>query len=136
MASLTHDQIQSMIDETGMTSFMGVKVVEWDETNQKLTLKMPMRDELQGGAGQGHMHGGAIGSLIDTAATFVFIAAGVEQCPTANYRIDFMRPVVNSSLTVTATIRRRGRTLGVSDADAFDDAGKLVATGRATFVMG
>lgn len=135
MKSVSQKEIQAWLDETGMIKFMGVQVTDWDESAQRLTLKMPMRDELQGGADVGHMHGGAIGALIDTAATFVFLAAGVEQCPTANFRVDLFRPVVNSSLTAVATIRRLGRSLGVSDVDAFDDNEKLVAIGRATFAI-
>jgi uncharacterized protein (TIGR00369 family) len=131
----TLSQIQQGLDETGMIRFMGVQAVAWDEDSEALTLVMPMRDELQGGAGPGHMHGGAIGALADTAATFVFLAAGIEQCPTANYRLDLFRPVVNSSLTATARIRRLGRTLGVSDVDLTDDNGKLVAICRATFAI-
>ncbi|MEM6415241.1 MAG: PaaI family thioesterase [Pseudomonadota bacterium] len=136
MAEETLTKVQHWLDETGMIAFMGIKATAWDDKEQSLTLTMPMRNELQGGAGAGHMHGGAIGALVDTAATFVFLAAGVTQCPTSNYRVDFLRPVVNSSLTAKATLRRQGRTIGISDVDVTDDNGKLVAIGRATFVLG
>lgn len=127
--------IQNWLDETGMIRFMGIQAISWDAPAGQLVLRMPMRDELQGGAGAGHMHGGAIGALADTAATFVFLAAGSEQAPTANYRLDLLRPVVNSGLTATARIRRAGRTLGISDVDLTDDQDRLVAVARATFVL-
>ncbi|MEM7727975.1 MAG: PaaI family thioesterase [Pseudomonadota bacterium] len=129
------ETVQEWLDETGMIAFMGIRAERYDADAQALTLSMPMRDELQGGAAAGHMHGGAIGAFIDTAATFVFLAAGVDRCPTANFRTDMFRPVVDSGLRAVATIRRQGRTLGVSDVDVFDKNDKLVAIGRATFAI-
>ena len=133
--AITADQIQAWLDETGMIRFMGITLDRWDPETETLILSMPMRDELQGGAGAGHMHGGAVGAFIDTAATFVLLASGVENCPTVNYRVDLMRPVVETTVKAVATIRRRGRSLAVTDVDVFNDDNKLVAVGRATFAI-
>jgi acyl-coenzyme A thioesterase PaaI-like protein len=40
---------------------------------------------------------------------------------------------VNTALTVTARVRRQGRSVGVVDVDVMDAKGALVAIGRATY---
>ena len=133
--SWTNDRIEHELENTPLASFTGITLQSWNSPNQELVLHMPMRPELGGGAGSGHMHGGAIGMLIDTAATFVVLASGHEGTPTVNYRVDLLRPVVKSGLTAHAKARRIGRSIAVSDVDVYDDAERLVAIGRGTFLV-
>jgi uncharacterized protein (TIGR00369 family) len=128
--------IQRVLDESGLTHFMRLEALAWNPGVPQLELRLPPREELEGGAGPGHLHGGAIGALLDTAATFALLAAGVARAPTVNYRVDLLRPAANTALRATARVRRRGRTLAVVDVEAHDDAGRLVALGRFTFVVG
>lgn len=53
--------------------------------------------------------------------------------PTINFRTDYLRPAINTSLRAVATVRRAGRTVGVADVDVYDDSDRLVAVGRGTF---
>ena len=48
--------------------------------------------------------------------------------PTINFRVDYVRPSIGSSLLAKATVRRVGRTVGVVDIDVYDDQDRL--TGR------
>ena len=130
----TIDEIQAYIDATPFAKFLTIRVVGWDAGEQVLKLTMPMQDDLGGGAADGNMHGGVVGAFIDTAATFVVIAAG-SSCVTANYRTDLIRPVIDSGLSGVASLRRLGRTLAIADVDVFTDDGKLAAVGRATFAV-
>ncbi|MXW72873.1 MAG: PaaI family thioesterase [Acidimicrobiaceae bacterium] len=127
--------IQQSLDEPGFCRTLGIRAVSWDPNKRSLVLRMDKKADLEGGAGPGHMHGGAVGAFVDTAATFALLACGVENCPTANYRLDLLRPVFESGVTARATVRRRGRLLAVVDVDVIDDADRLVAIGRATFAI-
>jgi uncharacterized protein (TIGR00369 family) len=53
--------------------------------------------------------------------------------PTVNFRVDYLRPAINTALTVTATVRRSGRLVGIVNIDVANAAGQLVAIGRATY---
>ena len=53
--------------------------------------------------------------------------------PTVNFRIDYLRPAINTALTITGRVRRNGRLIGVVDIDVVNEAGQLVAIGRATY---
>ena len=65
--------------------------------------------------GVGRIHGGAISALIGVAATASFwsdpnlkeTAIGA----TVGFTVNFLKLAVNSDLTATATVRRRGGTL-------------------------
>jgi len=56
-----------------------------------------------------------------------------QPVPTINFRADYVRQAVNTSLRAVAKIRRLGRTVGHVDVDVTDDDGNLIATGRGTF---
>ena len=129
------DRLQASLDEPGFCSLLGCRANAWNTETQTLTLTMKAKPEFDGGAGPGHLHGGAIGAFVDTAATFAVLATGVERCPTVNYRVDLLRPVIDSGLRGEARVRRRGRMLAVVDVDVYDDADRLAAVGRATFAI-
>jgi len=59
-------------------------------------------------------------------------AAG-RPLPTVNFRVDYLRPAIGTALVVTAKVRRNGRLVGVVDVDVENEAGQLVAVGRATY---
>ena len=50
-----------------------------------------------------------------------------------NFRVDYLRPAIDTALIVTATVRRSGRLVGVVDVDVANEAGQLLAIGRATY---
>jgi uncharacterized protein (TIGR00369 family) len=128
------DAIQARLDRSPFIRFLGLRVARVDPGQEEIALRMPMRAELERGAGSGQFHGGAIAALIDTAGDYALIvlleAAGV---PTIDFRVDFLRPAVDTELIATAKVRRAGRTIGVVDVDVHDGAGRLVAVGRGCY---
>jgi uncharacterized protein (TIGR00369 family) len=62
------------------------------------------------------------------------LKVGGRPLPTMNFRVDYLRPAVNTGLTASARVRRAGRSFGVVDVDVFDARGSLVAIGRASCV--
>ena len=118
------EEVQASLNRSPFISFMQLQVVSIDQDKQQIVLKMPMRPEFERGAGTGQWHGGAIASLID-------VAGGV---PTVNFRTDYLRPLMNTDMTATATVRRAGRTIAVVDIDITNDEGKLCAVGRGTYL--
>jgi acyl-coenzyme A thioesterase PaaI-like protein len=53
--------------------------------------------------------------------------------PTVGFRVDYLRPAIDSALIATVTVRRSGRLVRVVDVGAANEAGQLVAVGRATY---
>ena len=96
-------------------------------------MTMPLKPEFERAPGSGQFHGGPIAALIDTAGCFGLIMVQGHGVPTINFRTDYLRPAIDTSLRAVASVRRVGRTVGVVDVDVYDDADRLVAVGRGTF---
>jgi uncharacterized protein (TIGR00369 family) len=94
---------------------------------------MAMRPEFERGKDTKQWHGGPIAALIDTVGDYALVMMLRRPLPTINFRVDYLRPAVDTSLTATAHVRRAGKSVGVVDIDVFDDKRNLVAIGRATY---
>ena len=57
------DDVQARLDRSPFIRFLGLRVERLDPEREEITLRMPMRPELERGAGSGQFHGGAIASL-------------------------------------------------------------------------
>ena len=130
---LTKDQVQTLLDDSPYIGFMNLEVVSMDLDKDEIVIKMPMRPEFERRVGAGQYHGGAIAALIDIAGDYALVMKVGGGVPTINFRVDFLRPGTNTSLTATATTRRLGRSVAVVDIDVHDDQGKLCAVGRGTY---
>lgn len=129
----TVDELQSLLERSPFNSFSGAKIDTIDYEAQRLVMTMPMRPEFERRADSGQWHGGPIASLIDTAGDYAMAIHVGAPVPTINFRTDYLRPAINTTLTATAMVRRAGRTVGVVDIDVTDEKGKLVAIGRGTY---
>jgi uncharacterized protein (TIGR00369 family) len=132
---LTKEELQERLSHSPFIRFQGLIVQEADPERQRVTMTAPMRPEWERIAGSGQWHGGPIAAVIDTVGDYALVMTVGRPLPTINYRVDYLRPAVNTALVVTATVRRAGRSVGVVDVDVMDEKGALVAIGRATYAM-
>lgn len=127
--------LAARLDRSPFIRFMGLEVVDADPAAETVTMRMPMKPEMERSAGTGQFHGGAIAALIDTVGDYALIMKVGAAVPTINFRTDFLRPGTAPHLEAKATVRRAGRTVGVVDIDVFDSSGRLVAVGRGCYGM-
>ena len=130
---LTVAEMQEMIGRSRFHRLFRPEVRELDYDQLRLTVKMTMSPELERQPDTGQWHGGAVSAIIDTVGCYGLTMLAHEPLPTINFRTDYLRPAMNTDLLVLAQIRRAGRTVGVVDVDVTDDAGRLIALGRASY---
>jgi uncharacterized protein (TIGR00369 family) len=133
---LTAAELQERLAVSPFIRFLGLVVTEADPARQRVTMTLKMRPEFERIAGSGQWHGGPIAGVIDTVGDYALVMTVGHPLPTINFRVDYLRPAVNTALTVTAQVRRAGRSVGVVDVEVMDASGALVAIGRATYAMG
>ena len=133
LTPLTGDELQAMLDRSPFISFLGLKITEADPARELVTMTCAMRPEFERGAGTGQWHGGPIAAIIDTVGDYALIMALRRGLPTINFRVDYLRPAIKTSLTTTARVRRAGKSVGLVDVDVFNEQKALVAVGRATY---
>ena len=132
-APLTAGQIQQRLTQSSFIDFLGLEVLSADPASETVVMRLAMRPEFERGKGTGQWHGGPIAAVIDTVGDYALVMLLGRPLPTINFRVDYLRPAVNTALTATARVRRNGRSVGVVDVDVINEAGALVAIGRATY---
>ena len=125
--------LQAHLAHSTFIDFMHLEVLSADPAREEVVMRLPMRPEFERRRGSGQWHGGPIAAVIDTVGDYALVMVLGRALPTINFRVDYLRPAINTGLTATARIRRNGRTVGVVDVDVTNDAGTLVAIGRAAY---
>ena len=98
------------------------------------TIQLTVRDDLK--QYQGVVHGGAVASLIDTAAAFAVVTeleAG-ERVTTTDLTVHYLRPASSGRLSATARIVRGGRRLFVLSVEVMNDQQVLLATAVTSYI--
>jgi acyl-CoA thioesterase len=103
-------------------------------TDGVLSLHLDVREEIK--QYQGVVHGGAVASLIDTAAAFAVITRLDldEHASTADLTIHYLRPATSGRLTAKARVVRSGRRLLVLTVEVTDESQILIATAVTTYI--
>ncbi len=99
-----------------------------------VSIHLEVRDDLR--QNQGVIHGGAVASLIDTAAAFAVLTQLeiTERVTTTDLTIHYLRPVSSGRLTARARIVRGGRRLFVLSVEVTNDQQILVATAVTSYI--
>jgi len=113
---------------------LGLELLDLDEGRGLVTIKAPFQVLFERGPGSRQWHGGPIAALADIAAEFAILAKVGYGVPTANIRVDFLRPAIDTDLIAHGKVVQIGRTLAIADVEILNQHDKPVATGRGTYV--
>ncbi len=123
---------------------LGLKVESFDRDAPRL--RFDMRPELIGNPATKILHGGVISATLDVAGGFVImlnLAHEMDSVPTSfpkmgtiDLRVDYLRPGRGKYFVATARIVRKGSRIAVTHMELHNDAGELIATGGAAYVIG
>ena len=131
----------AMVRERARTNLfwrhLGVEVV--DAKPGWVRLRVPVRDELRNAAGA-PVHGGVMSALVDMAvggalSTMHEASAGGVGQSTLDLNVSFIAGASGDDVFAEGRILRRGRTVAFGEATITDGQGKLVAVGRATYMI-
>ena len=115
--------------------FLGIRIASMKDGTARLEL--PYRPEFIGDPARPAIHGGAIATLIDTAAGFA-VWTRIEtddRLSTVDLRIDYVTHGRPEALLAEATVIRLGNRLATVDVRSYQpsDEARTVATGKAVF---
>ena len=133
-----------MEEHVAFNKVLGLKVESFDAVAPKL--RFDMRPELVGNPMRQILHGGVISAVLDVAGGFAImlsLASEKEITPAAfpnmgtiDLRVDYLRPGRGKHFIATARIVRQGSRIAVTHMELHNDAGELIATGGAAYVVG
>ena len=130
---LNKEELQQRLAQSAFINFLILTVLTTDPGKEEVVMRAEMRPEFERLKGSGQWHGGPIAAVIDTVGDYALVMLLGRPLPTVNFRVDYLRPAIGTALVVTAKVRRNGRLVGVVDVDVENEAGQLVAIGRATY---
>ena len=116
---------------------LGIEVVEVREAWAKL--RVNVSDDLRNAPGA-PVHGGVYAALVDAAigcalATVNPESAGGVGQTTLDLNVSYLAAARGATIFAEGTLLRRGRSVAFGDVRVTDDAGALVAVGRATYLI-
>ena len=121
---------------SGFAGLVGLRVLSGERGEAVVSCEVG-EDHLNVG---GTVHGGVIATLVDVAVGVACHTMDAERpgraMATTELSITFLQPSSAGPLTCRAKIRRRGRSLAVGEAEVSDAGGRLMALGRATYLVG
>ncbi|HET7296018.1 MAG TPA: PaaI family thioesterase [Gemmatimonadales bacterium] len=114
--------------------------IEVDEAGPGwVRLRVPVRDELRNAAGA-PVHGGVYSALVDTAvggalSTLHEASEGGVGQTTLDLNVSFIAGASAGGIVAEGRILKRGRTIAFGEARISDGTGRLLAVGRATYMI-
>ncbi len=133
-----------MEEHIAFNKHLGLKVESFEPEAPKLGFDM--RPELIGNPARQILHGGVISATLDVAGGFAIMLSLAAEMPaiptsfpkmgTVDLRVDYLRPGRGRHFTATARIVRKGSRIAVTHMELHNDAGELIATGGAAYVIG
>jgi uncharacterized protein (TIGR00369 family) len=115
----------------GFTSLVGAAAPTADDGEAHLEIEVDERHLNPAGA----VHGGMLATLVDTTMGAAVSSAVTGEVPaTSQLSVTYLRPGKPGTLEVTATVRKRGDSLTVCEADVKQD-GKSLVHALATFAL-
>jgi uncharacterized protein (TIGR00369 family) len=137
MAADALETIRARTESNLFWRYLGVTVVASDEG--RVRLRVPIRDDLRNAAGA-PVHGGVLSALVDMAvggalATLHEASAGGVGQSTLDLNVSFLSAARGDELFAEGRILRRGRSIVFGETTVTDGEGKVVAVGRATYMI-
>jgi len=128
----TIERVQEMILRGPYHQWLGLTVTALDDDG--IELKARWREEWVVNPDRRYTHGGVLAALVDLAADWAMVKRAGRGVPTLDLRVDYHRAAMPGDLTARGTVIRFGRQISTAEAKIFDAEGKLVASGRGTYL--
>jgi uncharacterized protein (TIGR00369 family) len=130
------ERVRTRARENSFWRYLGVEVMEAREG--WVRLRVPVRDELRNAPGA-PVHGGVYSALVDMAvggalSTMHEASAGGVGQTTLDLNVSLIG-AGTGDVFAEGRIQRRGRSIAFGEATITDGAGKLLAAGRATYMI-
>ncbi len=129
---MTLEDVQELIQRGPYLRWLGLKVLSLGEDS--IEVKATWREEWVANPKLMQTHGGILAALVDFAADFSLIGSLGRPVPTIDMRVDYHRLATPGDLIAKGRIIKSGRQFSVCEAQVYDEAGKLIASGRGTYI--
>ena len=129
---MTLEEVQELISRGPYLRWLGLKVLSLGEDT--IEVKAAWREEWVANPKLGQTHGGILAALIDFAADFALVHGIGHAVPTIDMRVDYHRLATRGDLIAKGRVIKLGKQFSVCEAQIHDEDGRLIASGRGTYI--
>jgi uncharacterized protein (TIGR00369 family) len=129
---ITLQRVQELVTRAPYHQWLGLKVIA--VADDGVELKATWREEWVVNPDRRYTHGGVLATLVDLGADWAMVSKTGRGVPTINLHVDYHAPAMPGDLTIRGKIVRMGGQYSTSEARIFDLEGKLLASGRGTYL--
>ncbi len=130
--TMTLEQIQEIVTRAPYHKWLGLQVIAVHDDG--IEIKAKWREEWIVNTERRFTHGGILAALIDLGADWAMIRKTGRGVPTIDMRGDYHAVAIPGDLTIKGKIVRMGSQFSCAEAQVFDAQGKLLASGRGTYL--
>jgi uncharacterized protein (TIGR00369 family) len=132
MTDITLEHVQALVTRAPFHQWLGLTVVALGDDS--IEIKAKWREEWVVNVERRYTHGGILAALIDLAADFALIKQTGRGVPTIDMRVDYHRVAMPGDLIMRGKVVRAGSQFATAEAQILDLDGKLIASGRGTYL--
>lgn len=129
---MTLEEVQELVSRGAYLRWLGLKVLAIGEDS--IEAKAIWREEWVANPKLMQTHGGILAALIDFAADFSLIQRIGRPVPTIDMRVDYHRLATPGDLLAKGRVIKFGKQFSVCEAQIHDEGGRLIASGRGTYI--
>jgi uncharacterized protein (TIGR00369 family) len=129
---LTLERVQQLVTRGPYHQWLGLKVVAIEDDG--IELRATWREEWVVNPDRRYTHGGVLATLVDLGADWAMVKRTGRGVPTIHLNVDYHAPAMPGDLTVRGKVVRMGSQFSTSEARVLDADGKLLASGRGTYL--
>ena len=129
---MTPEQVEQLVRRSPFLQWLGIKVLAVHDDG--VELKAAWREDWVVNPERRYTHGGILASLVDVAADWAMVTRTRRGVPTIDMRVDFHAAAMPGDLIARGRIVKWGNQFSVAEAQVFDESGKLLASGRGTYL--
>jgi uncharacterized protein (TIGR00369 family) len=129
---MTPEQVEQLLRRSPFHQWLGLKVLSVQADG--IELKATWREEWVVNPERRYTHGGILASLVDVAADWAMVTRTRRGVPTIDMRVDYHAAAMPGDLIARGRIVKWGNQFSVAEAQVFDESGKLLASGRGTYL--
>ena len=126
------EQVQALVTRAPFHQWLGLTVLAVGDDS--IEIKATWREEWVVNNERGYTHGGILAALIDLAADWAMVKQTGRGVPTIDLRVDYHRAAMPGDLIARGKVIRGGSQFATAEAQIFDKDGKLIASGRGTYL--
>ena len=129
---ITPEEVEQRLRRGPFHQWLGIKVLKVEADG--IELKATWREEWVVNPDRRYTHGGVLAALVDLAADWAMVTRTGRGVPTIDMRVDYHAAAMPGDLIARGRIIKWGSQFSVAEAQVFDEGGKLLASGRGTYL--